>query len=389
MTPARLLRRWAWPCLLAIGCSSTPGSVDRVVDGRTWTGRYVNPTAYAWYARGVQLEAEGRLQLAEKAFLEAARHDPKSGSVWARIGALRCLQGAEDSDEAFERGWATGQDRTTLLVERGRCALRSGRSVEALADGREAVSRTPRSLDASLLVIDALLEAGRSEEALRWLDGLAAFAPGARNVQSRRIEEARSRGDVARERRAHEARSALQPGGSWNASAGDADLAARGLEALDAALIAGDVDRAFERATKLGVRAPELALRALVLGRPAIARDIATFVLDAGPHDVNARMALLLAGDLSTQPLQSPSPEAWPEGASASLHPLAVLLFGELLDRRIGREAGDSWRRSHPTEPSTDALVERLRARQPERTQRETTIVDDTRPSAAPPLGKK
>lgn len=358
--------------------------MDRVVDGRTWTGRYVDPAAYAWYARGVQLEAEGRFQEAEQAFLEAARHDPRSGSIWARIGAVRCLQGAANTREAFERGWETGEDRTTLLVERGRCALRSGRAAEALADGQEAVSRTPRSLEASLLVIDALLAAGRPEDALRWLDGLTAFAPGARNVQARRIEEARARGDVARQRRAHEARSAMLPRDAWDAPERDADLAARGLVALDAALIAGNVDRAFDRATQLGVRAPELALRALALGRPTIARDIAAFVLDANPYDVNARMALLLVSDLLAQPLPSLSIEGWPEGTGATLHPLASLLFAELLDRRIGREAGDSWRRAHLIEPTTDALVERLRTRQPEHPPTGTQVFDDARQPAAP-----
>src|SRR5690606_15370205 len=94
----------------------------------------------------------------------------------------------------------------TVLVERGRCALRGGRFAEALKDGRSAVAISPRSVDANLLVVDALLGLDREEEALRWLDALAAFLPTAQQVQTRRIFEARRRGDTSRERRARELR---------------------------------------------------------------------------------------------------------------------------------------------------------------------------------------
>lgn len=368
---------WAWTallCLAAAGCSSTPSSVDRVHDGKSWRGRYIHSFSYAWYARGAHLEARGLLREAEAAYLEAVSHDPDSGSLWARVGAVRCLRGAAGAGRAFEAGWSTGNDRSLLLVERGRCALRSKDFEAALQDGRAAVRRSPRSIEASLLTIDALLGLDRSEEAMRWLDALAAFAPGALQVHTRRIEEARSRRDVARERRARELRLALVSHQTLERPAVDPEVEVRGPAAIDAAIRAGDLELASRRATMLGMRSAEVALRALALGRPDLARTQAELVLAADPGESNGRIALWLADDLvsgNTQAQTWTVPTAGqlrPGSSPGDLHPLAVLLFGELLDRRVGSLAGDLWREAHPVATSTDYLVERVRARHHART---------------------
>ncbi len=360
-------------CVLA-GCSSTPSSVDRVHDGRVWRGRYIHSFSYALYARGVHLEAQGHLREAEAAYLEAANHDPQSGSAWARIGAVRCLRGDEDAAvEAFAEGWRTDNDRTLLLLERGRCALRAEDFEAALRDGRAAVARSPRSIEASLLTIDALQGLRRDEEATRWLDALAAFAPGARHVHAQRASHAQARGDVSRERRARERGLAVISWETLEHPIDDPEVEVRGAAAIDAALQRGDLELAVRRAALLGMRGAEVALRAVALGRPELARRQAEVVLAADPDEANGRVALYLADELLGSAARTP-PQGGQRGAppssgaplrsSDALHPLAVMLFGELLDRRVGPLAGELWREAHPLTPSADYLVERVRGRQ-------------------------
>lgn len=381
-----------WACAVHLACASTPTSVDRLDGGQVWRGRYIHALSYAWYARGAHLEARGQLEEAETAYFEAAQRDPESGALWARLGALRCLRGASGTTTAFKRAWETKNDRTTVLVERGRCALRSRRATDAEADGRAAVSRAPRSIDANLLVVDSLLEQGKEDEALRWLDALAAYLPGARRVQGRRIAEARLRDDAPRERRAREARAATALLEQMDATPSDPELEVRGRAAVDAALALEDFDRALRRGTALGIRPSEIALRAIALGRPSLGEQLARFVLAADPTDPEARIALLAAMDLQTAPFPEPlvppatagalfptprgtgtdeaMPPAtadvdWQHGmrAGSELSSLAILLFAELLERRIGPDAADFWRKAHPPESTTDPLVEQLRAR--------------------------
>lgn len=350
-------------CALA-GCSSTPSSVDRVHDGKVWRGRYIHSFSYAWYARGVTLEAQGHLREAEAAYLEAVSHDPESGSAWARIGAVRCLRGDERADDAFEEGWRTENDRTLLLIERGRCALRTKDLEAALEDGLAAVARSPRSIEASLLIIDALEGLRRDDEAARWLDALAAFTPGARQVHTRRVLQARARGDVSRERRARERHLALVSQETLERPSDDPEVDVRGPAAVDAALQRNDLELAQRRATLLGMRGAEIALRAVALGRPELARKQAELVLAADPNDVNGRVALHLAHELLGSTPPAPTESRDPLPSSGDLHPLAVMLFGELLDRRVGRLASEPWRQAHPVPPSSDYLVERVRRRQ-------------------------
>jgi tetratricopeptide (TPR) repeat protein len=345
----------------ATGCSFGSASVDRVDNGQAWRGRYIPAGGYAWYARGAHLEARGQLEDAEEAFLQAVRHDPESGSTWARIGAIRCLRSDGDSEQAFRKGWETRHDRMIVLLERGKCSLLSGHPEKALRDGQAATRRLPRSIDANLLVIDSLTALGRQEEALRWLDALAAFAPGAHRVQSRRLAEARARGDIAREQRAREVRNALLRAQTLEAPIEDPELAARGKAAVDAALLSEQFDLALQRATIIGMHKSELALRAVALGRPELARRIAALVLEADPADANGRLALVLANDVSP-PSALPEPQ-FHLTSDAPLHPIAILLFGEMLDRKVGGEAGHLWRNAQAVPASEDPLVERLRGR--------------------------
>ncbi len=343
--------------LVVSGCARFGAPVvERAERGERWQGRYIPVAAYAWYARAASFEGRGQLDDAESAYLEAASADPESGSIWAHIGALRCAQKRDDAEEAFDRAMDTGNDGAVVLTLRGRCALVQGRFEDALDDGRAAVQRDPRLIGASLLVVGALRALGRSAEASRYMNALAARYPNARIVQEEQRELARQNGDVFRAQLAIEA---LDP-------EGDSQLAARGHAALDLALMDEDLDLARKRAIVLGVSGSELALRAIALGTPTLAVEQADLVLAASPEDGDARIALLVALERTAQFERLNAVLAQPVSAPAeSLLPLAVLLFGELLEHRSGAEAARAWRAAHPVAPSSDPLLERVRARAP------------------------
>src|SRR5690606_3146210 len=192
----------------------------------------------------------------------------------------------------------------------------------------------------------------------------AAFTPGARQVHTRRVLQARARGDVSRERRARERHLALVSQETLERPSDDPEVDVRGPAAVDAALQRNDLELALRRATLLGMRGAEIALRAVALGRPELARKQAELVLAADPNDVNGRVALHLAHELLGSTPPAPTESRDPLPSSGDLHPLAVMLFGELLDRRVGRLASEPWRQAHPVPPSSDYLVERVRRRQ-------------------------
>ncbi len=340
---------------LLLGCATlTAPSVERAEQGRRWEGRYIPVESYAWFARGVSFEARGDLAQAEAAYIQAATSDPESGSIWAHIGAVRCARSAKDADEAFDQALDTENDGAVVLTMRARCALAQRRWADALDDGRAAVEREPASIPANLVVVDALVGLARAREAEQWLDALVARYPGALAAQERRRTLAHERGDAFRERRATEA---LEP-------EADAALLTEGREALDQALMSDDLELARERAIQLEIPGAVVALRAVALGKTVLGLKQAELVLRAAPDDADARIAELVALERAgnADALSAAIAAPLPEGA-AELHPLAALLFGELLENRSGSVAAAAWRAAHPIEPSQDPLVERLRLR--------------------------
>ncbi len=354
---ARALRATLGSAALSLTLASCatfqPATVERVDRGQRFQGRYVSVEAYAWYARAANLEARGDLRGAELAYLEASNADPASGAIWARIGAIRCAQGKSDARPAFDEALSIGTDTAVVLVERGRCALRSRKYQDALEDGEKAVARSPDSIGASLLVVDALLGLGKPRDAERWLDALSARFPGVPVVAEKRSAVARERGDTFRARRAAEA---LDP-------TADSALVVEGRAAVDDALVDGRLDLARQRALTLRMQGAELALRAVALGQSKLGLEQARFVLDASPDDANARIAELSALERSGKLEEHSAALVYPTEETTELDALAVLLFGELLERRAGADAASAWLRANPVSTSSDPLVEKLRRR--------------------------
>ena len=114
---------------LNLGCAEGADSVTRMADGVRYSGRFVNPEAYAAYLLGVEYEARGDYPRALSAYLEAHAEDPDSPEVWARIGALRCFssepaRGPAAARGAFEHGITNDPEYFGNYLERARCAER-------------------------------------------------------------------------------------------------------------------------------------------------------------------------------------------------------------------------------------------------------------------------
>jgi tetratricopeptide (TPR) repeat protein len=335
------LTRLALPAAIALAGCAEP-TVTRIVDGRPEEGRFISGAAYALYARGAAAEAAGNLGSAVRAFEVAASEDPQSPEIWTRLGQLHCRAGAGGglplrAAEAFSRAAAADPAYAPLYRERARCLLRFGDSSGALADAERALTLDPGDLDTALVRAGALERAGRDDDARRALRSVTARHPTASEAWRQLRELAARTGDAALARECAERIAAL----ATEPAAVLPELSP--LAAIDRALVAGDLADARRRALKQRLPSAEVALRAVALGRSALAREQAELVLGADPADASARIALVAAADLRgdvaavdalmrSMPRRSTTPSA-----------LARWLFAEVLRRRVSPEAALAW----------------------------------------------
>lgn len=218
--------------------------------------------------------------------------------AWVRVGAVRCArptQGAEHgygAFVAFERAERIDPSYEELWTERARCHLAQHSAPQALVAARRAVALDPDAVDAATVLASALEQTGAAPDALRWLDGLVVREPRSREAQHAMLDYANRHGDTAR---AHWARAALRELG---AATGNAD-GAPARRAIDDALILGNDNEAQTQARSAHLSQAEVALRAAALGRLAAARSVSEKILSADPNDSDARVAAMVAADLS------------------------------------------------------------------------------------------
>ena len=317
----------------SIGCASTV-PVERNYSGNVVVGRPIEPEAYAAYLRGALAELDGPSDIDEggaarspsissdaaRAFREVLRLDPRSVEAWTQLGELACasnppdrrggrlpapfelsqraamvaLSNAVDLDPSYgaaQAAWvrcspwlgrsATGSPKPWIRDRRTEVVARS-LSTEQLAEGWSAVAMWAEARRDIALV-------GYAEARLVKLSALT-----------------RHRAVDAAERLAGEGEMGVArtlSGIIVDAEGGplpSVDSGRVGRLAVEDAIIRRDTERARLRATRSRMGLEEAAGRALLVGRPDVARELALERLGAEPESLGARLVLacLEGGDL-------------------------------------------------------------------------------------------
>ncbi len=334
-------------CAAALFAGCERPRVVRSAAGELVLGRFIAPQAYEAYARATLAEAEGRLPQAADAFRAAAVLDPDGPEPWTRLGAVLCLQDdPRAADEAFAAALEADPSFAPAYKERARCALGRRDAAGALAAAELALVLDPEDEDTALVYADALAEGGRVGDARSVLVALLVRGPPRAGVAERLMKLATAE-DVASRRLAARA-----------TALASARPAARTVEDVDRALLAGDLTAARALAASAGVAPGALALRAAALGATALAAEQARLVGGADPGDGDAAAAALIAGPPAGGALASGAP------AQRSLSPFAKLLLLEAVARAIGAEAARPLVGSADLDVTRkDALEERVRVR--------------------------
>jgi hypothetical protein len=119
------------------------------------------------------------------------------------------------------------------------------------------------------------------------------------------------------------------------------------IATLDAALVDGDTARARAAAVEAGLGNAAVALRAVELGNPAFAKELAELTLAAEPGNVDARVAALAAADLTNDDAElrryaARMPDLRDPPSAAAVRVMIAVLY-----RRVGADAarafGEAW----------------------------------------------
>lgn len=290
----RHLVRAALACALGtmgLPACGTAATTERVYDGRTVVGPYIEPETYAAYTEGAYHEARGEWALAEAAYRRALSRHGDSAGIWTRLGVIACREGLQPALEAFD---AAIEDRAyaPAWMERARCLRAHGHDDLALQAAERAVALDPFEPNSNLLVADVHVSLGQLDRARDWLFAWLLMDPGAlthwREI-ARRADLA-SAPDLAELLRAR-----LQAGadsGSELEAASLTSLLAQRRELsvgeLEAAILRDDAAAAHLAAGAANMSRLDMARLALSLGKPLLACQEAELLLGADPEDGEA-----------------------------------------------------------------------------------------------------
>jgi Tfp pilus assembly protein PilF len=334
-----------------MACSSAQ-TTQRVFEGRSVQGQYIDPEAYAAYAEGSYFEAHGAWAQAESAYLRALDYDDESPEIWTRLGVIRCHEGLSEALDAFEH--ATRQHDAGGWTERARCLGRHGAPALAITAARRAIELDPSSSEANLLLADLFAGQAQPDLARRWLFAWLYYTPLAAPHWRAVEERARQLGDPELLQLARSAR-ARWLGGEQDGPAPQVSPPLDGASPLAAALRTGSEDAVREAANDAGLSELGLAQAALELGQAAYALGQAELILGADPTSADAiaiaSYAAAALGEL--EPLRRVLREASHADAEPP-NAKAAVLVQDLLRWCVDEHAADAWARGYrQTVPNT------------------------------------
>lgn len=392
---------------LALSGCVGEGTVTRLAAGELREGPAVPPIAYRAFLEGAIAEERGDLAAAARGYRAAAEQGPDDPEVWSRLGRVWCTVRPRDADGAFARALSQDPDYEGALARRGECAM-----------ARAAATRrgSPGSPGAADLAAASRASPGRVElaaRALRWRDdaeparalALTAAYPDSSAAWAALADYARARGDAPTEAQALIALARLDAAGRSRALSRAAELLSQGevalarrvaaaavdaarrvgpdprpdaprldaarsravhTAALDQALLEGEPETVARRATTTHLGLEEAAARALALGDPELARELASRRLAAEPSSAAAALVVALAAADLARRAARVEPAVDPSLALERLPPLTRPLpsalsieLAERLARAGGVEAARRFLAEVPREPvaGADALL--------------------------------
>jgi len=310
--------RWSSVALaLVCGCAAAPGTVTRVVGGRTIEGRFVSPQAYEQFLRGAVAEESGAVDEALAAYESVARADPTDPEPLARIARVRCGKRPDDPQArvAIDKALALDPDYGPAFAARALCAF------AATGDMQRAAHFEPQNLELQIAAASADGSLSRSAETLvaitsafrtsaaawealaswgtahgdpalavrAWIE-LVRLAPSRAGLAQRAAEELAGAGELALARRVAVAVVSARADAVRGGAPAPSPLVTR--LAVDEALLRGDDASATLRATLGRLAMDEVAARALRHGQVDLAEALATRSAAADPAAAGARVVL-------------------------------------------------------------------------------------------------
>jgi hypothetical protein len=317
---------------IVVGCRGQE-AVTRVVGDEIMVGSFIGADAYTAFLLGALAEEDKNLELAARAYRQAARDDARNPEAHARLAIVRCrVRAVAEGQAAAARALELDPRNATAEEARAICAA-------AEAGGDVRASRTALTLAAALDPTDAKRErdlaiadaaggdierararleawvltnathpsvrmaaaqlAWRARRPLRAAELAesavvlsASFAPSAAKLAA----ELATGGALQEARKLSAALLDLGPIGAAGHGRVATTLGSEPLVprlAVDEALLRGDFRRAEARATKGGLRLGDVVGRAILLGTLEPARALVPLLEESSPFEaVIARAAL-------------------------------------------------------------------------------------------------
>jgi hypothetical protein len=181
---------------------------------------------------------------------------------------------------------------------------------------------------------------GRTADAARWLDALAATHPESVTAQKALLDFAQRRADAGRTTQAKAALARLRTQtGELDARPIPGPIS---VEELERALPASDLDGARALARRAHMSPAGLALHLVALGRSKLASEQANWVLLADPTNTDAWIAALVAADFDRDETAFAMTLSRLESGTRP-SPLGARLLAELMARRADADAAEHW----------------------------------------------